>query len=163
MTEKNQSVEQLVKSLDEEMTPSRDLWPGIEQAIHKTPQIKPASNDSNFKVYTKVAAAFAPVALVAGLWFGQPSEVVETPPWLTPVSSGYELQKQQLLQRVSGRPVVSDNWQSSLAELEQAEQALKKALIEQPQDPALMKMLNSVYQQQLELIEKSHKPQFSQI
>lgn len=163
MTESNKSLDELVKSLDNEMTPSRDLWPGIEQAISKTPQNAPTGNDANFNVLTKVAAAFAPIALVAGLWLGQPNEMVETPQWLTPVSAGYELQKRQLLQQVSGKPVVSENWQQDLQELEAAENALKKALIEQPQDPALMRMLNQVYQQQLELIEKSHKPKFSQI
>ena len=151
-----------VDALPKELAPQRDLWPGIEQAIAKLPQ-QSAPQPTNVAVWTKLAAAFAPVALVSGLWFSQGGQEDVSPEWLTPVSASYELQKRQLLTQVSGTPVLDKQWQESLRELEDAEKSLKKALMAQPQDPALMKMLNQVYQQQLMLIEKAHKPKFSQI
>ena len=152
-----------LEALDKEMTPGRDLWPGIEQAIAKLPQQRTREDVSNFQVWTRMAAAFVPVALVAGLWFGQDGTSPQEPEWLTPVSASYELQKKQLLQQVSGQHVVDGKWQDSMAELEAAEASLKQALQAQPQNPALMKMLNQVYQQQLSLIEKAHKPKFRMI
>lgn len=158
-----QSLDDLLKELPQEIAPKRDLWPGIEQAIAKVPQQTSAANDDKFKGWHKVAAAFAPVALVAGIYLNQAPSQVETPEWLMPVTAGFEMQKRQLLKQVSNDVVLSNNWQTSLMELEKAEQSLKRALIEQPEDPALMKMLNQVYQQQLDLIKKAHAPQFTQI
>jgi predicted Zn-dependent protease len=59
--------------------------------------------------------------------------------------------------------VVTENWQMSLKELEEAEASLMKALKQQPDDPALMKMLTQVYQQQINLIQKAHRPQLQRI
>jgi len=152
-----------VDALPNEVEPDRDLWPGIEQAIAKLPQQHETKSEPNLAVWSKIAAAFAPVALVGGLWLGQGGQEDVNPEWLTPVSASYELQKRQLLTQVSGKPVLDSSWQTSLKELEEAEESLKKALLLQPQDPALMKMLNQVYRQQLSLIEKAHQPKFNQI
>jgi len=152
-----------IEQLDREIKPNRDLWPGIEQAIAKTPQELPEAKVSGVPVWSKMAAAFAPIALVTGLWLNQSGTQQIEPEWLTPVSATYELQKRQLLQQVSDRTPLDAQWQESLKELEAAESALKKALQAQPQDKALMRMLNQLYQQQLSLIEKSHQSKFKQI
>lgn len=169
MTPNDKKLDELVKTLDKEQLPQRDLWAGIEQAINKVPQepANGAANDSSkFKQWSKVAAMFAPVALVTGIWLGQPNgsaDITQEPSWLTPVSASFELQKQQMLQFVSDKNVISPNWRESLKELEMAEKSLKKALINQPEDAALMKMLTQVHQQQLMLIKKAHQSKFTQI
>lgn len=173
MTNNHGQLDDLVNELDKDIAPKRDLWAGIEQAIEKTPQL-PAQDDvvntspgkSPYSQWRKVAAMFAPVALVTGIWLGVPSgkdtELTE-PSWLTPVTASFELQKKQLLQRVNDSQVISPNWRQTLVELELAEKSLKKALIHQPEDPALMKMLTQIHKQQLELINKTHQTKFRQI
>lgn len=145
-----------VNRLDKEMVPNRDLWPGIERAIANIPQ-QTRQPQNRWNVVSKVAASFAPVALVAGLWMYQGdgnsgSEMVN------PLAATYQAQKKVLMQQVSNNPQVIENYSDSMGELKQAEQALVKALQSQPGDPALIKMLNRVYQQQLMLMEKAHKP-----
>jgi len=157
----------LVNELPKELAPQRDLWPGIEQAIAEKPQIKQASNDASWHNWARTAAAFVPAAFVLVFWLQQ--SPMETLPdgQFNSVAASFEVQKRQLLRQVKGEVELVDNWQLSLTDLEQAEQALIKALQSQPEDPALLKMLTQIYQQQLELIQKSHKstaqPQFTQI
>ncbi len=162
------NLDDLVKSLPKELEPSRDLWSGIEQAIAKQPQEHQPEKlmGTNFYVtWGKAAAAILPIALVAGLVINNQmsSGTLQEAPWLTPLTASYDIQKTQLLKRVSGQPQITSNWQTTMADLEKAERSLKKALEYQPEDPALMKMLNNVYKQQLELISKSHKPKYQQI
>jgi hypothetical protein len=169
MKSEDNQLDDLIGNLDQDITPSRDLWSGIEQAVTQIPQeaeFDRVESTIGKTQWMKVAAMFAPVALVSGIWFGQTGgsepQYVE-PNWLKPVSASFELQKKQLLQRVSDSTVISPNWRTSLSELESAEKALKKALTHQPEDPALMKMLTQIHQQQLDLINKTHQFNFSQI
>ncbi len=61
------------------------------------------------------------------------------------------------------QPALTDNWQQQLTELEDAERAIKQALENEPENPALLKMLAQVYQQQLDLINKVHAPKWQTI
>lgn len=164
------SVLDQVNDMPKELAPERDLWPGIEKAIGHLPQQRVDNETNKWQTWSKVAASFAPVALVLGLWlspqFGA-NQDTDMSQVFNPIAASFDIQKRQLLTQVSDQDSVVANWQESLKELEQAEQALIKALQSQPEDPALMKMLYQVYQQQLELIQKAHKPElankFSQI
>lgn len=164
---RNQDVDllTLVDELPSELEPKRDLWLGIEQAIASKPQIQQASNDSHWHNWARTAAAFVPAAFVLVFWLQQGS-VANTEQPFNSVTASFEVQKRQLLRQVANETPVVQNWEGSLADLEQAEQSLLKALQSEPEDPALLKMLTHVYQQQLELIQKSHKTaqsQFTQI
>ena len=161
MKNQEQSIEQLVESLPDELAPKRDLWQGIEQAVAKTSQDVPKRPIE--VQWGAVAAVVAPIALVAGILMNNQQTMESSPAWLEPVSASYEFQKQAMLRQVDGKAVVNSNWQQTLKELEDAEASLKEALKHQPQDPALMKMLNQVYQQQLDVISKSHQSKFMQI
>lgn len=161
MKNQEQSIEQLVESLPDELAPKRDLWQGIEQAVAKTSQDVPKRPIE--VQWGAVAAVVAPIALVAGILMNNQQTMEASPAWLEPVSASYEFQKQAMLRQVDGKAVVNSNWQQTLKELEDAEASLKEALKHQPQDPALMKMLNQVYQQQLDVISKSHQSKFMQI
>lgn len=61
------------------------------------------------------------------------------------------------------QPALTSDWQTQLQELEQAEQAVKLALKQDPENAALLNMLAQVYQQQLDLINKVHEPRWQQI
>ena len=62
-----------------------------------------------------------------------------------------------------GKNALTNNWQQQLAELDSAAEAIKKALLNEPDNMALLKMLQSVHQQQINLIERVHSPKWSQI
>ena len=156
----------LVNELPKELTPKRDLWPGIEQAIAEQPQVQQASNDNHWHNWARTAAAFIPAAFVLVFWLQQSPMNTEDAPY-NAITASFELQKRQMLRHVSQDAQYVTNWEMSLADLEKAEQSLLDALQSQPEDPALLKMLTHVYQQQLALIQKAQKgstqPQFSQI
>lgn len=158
---KEQALDQAINDLPKELEPSRDLWVGIEQAVAKTEQeLEKPVIYANWK---SIAAAFLPVAFLAGFYINGSKQNTDTMPWLEPVTASFELQKTQLLKRVDDQPQITNNWQQSLQELEQAEKSLKQALKSQPGDPALMKMLTHVYQLQLHVIARSHQPKYFQI
>jgi hypothetical protein len=156
-----------VDALPNELAPTRDLWPGIEQAINAKSQIKPAANDSHWHNWSRTAAAFVPAAFVLMFWLQDSPSPTDFPESVTAIGAGFELQKRQLLRHVNAEDSVVYNWQGSLSELESAEQAILNALQSQPEDPALLKMLAQIYQQQLGLIQKvsdsQSQTQFSQI
>lgn len=170
MSDKNPNQEQdlltLVNELPRELAPKRDLWPGIEQAIADKPQIRESSNDNSWHTWARTAAAFVPAAFVLMFWLQTEQAPVGDAP-VNAITASFEVQKRQLLKQVSTQPALVENWEMSLADLEKAEASLIKALQSQPNDTALLKMLTQVYQQQIELIQRSHKatalPQFTQI
>jgi hypothetical protein len=79
------------------------------------------------------------------------------------LSALFEQQKQALLVQYEAQPALTNDWQQQLDELEQAEQAVKLALQNDPENAALLKMLAQVYQQQLDLINRVHAPSWQQI
>lgn len=149
--------------LPKELSPERNLWDGIEQAIAKTPQQSGYHAKVGWQQIGKIAAAFAPIALVLGIWlnsdYGLNNGQSSNNKWLNPVVASYEIQKKQLLQNVNLERPIINNWQSSMEELELAEKSLIKALETQPEDAALMKMLNQIYQKQIRLIKQAYRPQ----
>ena len=86
----------------------------------------------------------------------EPSQVVA-------MSDYFKAQKQSLLVQYKNQDALTNNWQAQLQELEEAEQAIKQALENEPQNQALLTMLAQVYQQQLDLINKVHAPRWQQI
>ena len=79
------------------------------------------------------------------------------------MSKQFETQKASLLVAYQDQNAVADNWQGQLAELESAADAIKAALQNDPNNMALLRMLQSVYQQQIDLIERVHAPKWQQI
>ncbi|CAH9054889.1 hypothetical protein PSECIP111951_02688 [Pseudoalteromonas holothuriae] len=153
------SFEQFLKeSLEQtkEVSPKRDLWPGIERAL--VSHNEHAKKVSYWPKLTGVAAC-----MVAGLLAWQ--VVIKQPQQNTMVdiSAFFEQQKQSLLVQYEAQPALTSDWQAQLKELESAEQAVKSALQNDPENAALLKMLAQVYQQQLDLINKVHEPRWQQI
>lgn len=79
------------------------------------------------------------------------------------LSRQHEQQKQQLLVRFQDQAAVTDDWQTQIQELEDAAAAVKLALKQDPDNTALLGMLQHIYQQQLLLIERVHAPKWQQI
>lgn len=139
-----------------EIAPDKDLWPGIERAIDG--EVTNAKNASYWPKVTGIAACF-----MAGLVAWQ--VVVKQPhhDTMASMSHFFEQQKHVLLVKYDAQPAIVNDWQVQLQELENAEQAVKLALKNDPENAALLKMLAQVYQQQLDLINKVHEPRWQQI
>lgn len=157
MTKKpfDEMLKQELDSLPREISPSRDLWPGIERAMVSSTANKPVSR--SMKPWLGVAACVS-----AGL-LSLLMVMKQTPNNAVVIADFFENQKQSLLVKYQTQPALTDNWQAQLVELESAEAAIRKALEGDPQNAALLRMLSQVYQQQLDLINKVHQPAWQEI
>lgn len=162
----SKSIDDLVKELPEH-SPKRDLWQGIEAAIVKDEQsVLPLnSNKSQWLKYSSLAASICLVAVLAysvpqlgNEYRGQVAGDI-----LKELEIQHNKQKQALLVSYEDVPAAIEDWQSQLTELEQAADAIKKALAEDPDNTALLKMLQNVYQQQFDLIEIVHVSRWQRI
>lgn len=155
-----QQLQRSVARLTKEMQPQRDLWPGIEHALNHEQDSQPKSNRRAFQ---SMAAAFLIIGLFGWLGFNQMQEGDRTGQLVAVLSEPYQQQKQRLLASYADQPALTDNWQQQVQELDDAAAAIKLALKEDPDNPALLKMLKQVYQQQIDLIERVHAPAWQTI
>jgi len=148
-------------SMPEEIQPKKDLWQGIDRAIDFN--AKPKANN-HFTKLSVIAACFAAALLSINFLSNtqvspQGSEINN----VASISQLFETEKQALLVQYQAKPALTDDWQSQLDDLEQAEAAIKQALKNEPQNSTLLRMLAQVYRQQLELINRVHQPKWQQI
>ncbi len=165
MSKFEQELQQQLDSLSQEKQPQRDLWKGIELSIEAENQ---PTKKSGFR--TSHIALAASVALVAMLsWFTLKPTTPDTQNGLTgqalvqALSQQHQQQMNALLVKFEGQPAVTQNWQQQLEELDSAANAIKAALEEDPDNTALLKMLQNVYQQQMMLVERVHAPKWQKI
>lgn len=153
-------IEQLA-DLNKEQQPDRDLWPGIELALSSE-----ASNPSRVVVGTKMyllAATVAMFGLIGWLSVNQQPVSLTGADLVASLSEQHLKQKNALLVSFQSQPALTQNWQEQLTELDDAADAIKTALENEPNNMALLKMLQSVHQQQISLIERVHSPKWQQI
>lgn len=175
MNNSEQSLQQAIGQLPKEMQPERDLWQGIELGIERRQQAIQDDAQTNNKAktppYLALAASFAFVAMLGFLvnkqWQVAPTELT---PGLSNaaelaqlLSNQHETQRDELLVSYQNQPAATENWQQQLQELDDAAAAIKVALAQDPNNTALLKMLQNVYQQQIGLIERVHSPAWRQI
>ncbi|WP_299775374.1 tetratricopeptide repeat protein [uncultured Pseudoteredinibacter sp.] len=147
----------------EEISPKRDLWPGIEKAINQEQQKTPNGLSINSKIaFSSAASVLAAVLLIKGPDL-LPSQEPTIDSGITALVDTYEQEKQQMLVRYQGQEALVSNWQQQLNDLEEAAKSLKNALEDDPDNAVLIHMLGNVYQQQLDLINKVHTPKWQQI
>ncbi len=157
----DQFLNEQLQSQEKELSPSRDLWPGIEHAINLQSNAQPSAAKRNWVMPAFGSAAAAILVAVVGL--NMPMQQGAEQTQFALISDVFEQQKQSLLVQYQSQPALTDNWQQQLAELEQAEKAIKTALEDDPNNRALLGMLAQVYQQQLDLINKVHSPKQSTV
>lgn len=162
------SLQDKIAELQKDKQPQRDLWPGIELALanEAAPNQQKQSNNNVTNLTTRWVAAAAAFAFVGVLsWYGinQPAENISGEQLIAALSSQHEEQKDALLVKFKDQPALTKNWQEQLTELDEAAVAIKAALREDPNNVALLKMLQNVHQQQINLIERVHSPKWQQI
>lgn len=161
------ALKQKLGELDKSKMPERDLWQGIELALANAPapnQMEPEKPQivSGARMFA-VAATFAFIGLFS--WFGmnQPAPGVGGQELVAALSDQHQEQKDALLVKFKDQQALTENWQQQLQELDDAAIAIKAALKEDQDNIALLKMLQNVHQQQIELIERVHAPKWRQI
>ena len=152
----DQHLQQHLQKLPRQQHPKRDLWPGIEMAIDQQSASKPSR-------FVAIAASVAMLCSVGWIGMQLSLSTPATVDLATTLSTQHQQQMQALLVSYQGQPAVTDNWQQQLQELDQAALAIKKALQHEPENVALLGMLQQVYQQQINLIENVHSPKWQSI
>ena len=166
------SLENRINKLDLEKQPERDLWKGIEQAIERTPVHSAKVNEVHSDIQTRffnkpkpllaMAASLTVITFVGWMSF-ESGKALQGENLVAALSEQHNAQKQSLLIRFKDQPAVTDNWQQQIDELDEAAIAIKKALSEEPNNPALLKMLKNVYEQQMMIIERVHEPHWKRV
>lgn len=150
-----------VAELQKEKQPERDLWQGIELALANDSKelIAPAKTKNLYLI----AATVAMFGLIGWLSLNQQSVNLTGSELVASLSQQHLAQKNALLVSFQQHTPLTENWQQQLADLDEAASAIKSALENQPNNMALLKMLQHVHQQQISLIERVHTPKWSQI
>lgn len=166
MNEFDKRIQTEISQLPKKLEPKRDLWTGVERAIEQpSNQVKSSNRDS---------AASAPIyALAASVMFLALTLVVlVTNQYSTPqhqshyaleMQSQHEAQMQAMLASYANKTPIRSDWQQRMLELDQAENAILAALENDPNNHALLKLLQQIYQQQLSLIETVYHPKWQAI
>lgn len=172
MSNSEQKLQQALTQLPREKIPERDLWQGIELGIERqemTGGSEPESVKSGFKPIS-LAASFFIVAVAGWLVTQQLSTTpigndapLNAQQLADALSTQHESQRDDLLVSLQDQPALTEDWQQQLTELDEAANAIKAALAQDPNNTALLKMLQNVYQQQISLIERVHSPKWRQI
>ncbi|MDM7859073.1 hypothetical protein QTP81_00460 [Alteromonas sp. ASW11-36] len=172
MSNSEQKLRQTLTQLPREKMPERDLWQGIELGIERQ-EMKQNTEQKPVKTGVKpisLAASFAIVAIAGWLVTQQLTTApIENNAPLTAqqlaeaLSTQHQSQRDNLLVSLKDQPALTEDWQQQLAELDGAANAIKAALAQDPNNTALLKMLQNVYQQQMSLIERVHSPKWRQI
>ena len=156
-----QDLKQQLSAMTHEKQPERDLWAGIELALVNNPH-KLSQENKPIKVYALVAAV-ALIGLVSLMSLNSAETPISGSDLIASLSAQHQKQKQALLVQFKDQPALTSNWQEQVAELDNAELAIKAALKNEPNNMSLLKLLQNVYQQQISLIERVHSPKWSQI
>lgn len=182
MSEFNKKLDEQLAQLPKSIEPEKDLWVGIEHALnrveHSQFEQSHAANDTpnnppsllvvssrNQTPLWGMAAAVTFVALIGWLGFqgaGLPKQV-SSADLVAQLEQQHVEQKQALLVSYQTQEPLTKDWQSQLSELDAAANAIKAALEEDPNNKALLQMLQQVYQQQLSLIETVYNPKWQAI
>lgn len=156
------SLQQKVDELSKEMSPERDLWPGIEKAMAK-------QSRSNVKrpFYPVAWAATVVVAvLVSWLSFSpQPGTSTSNVDIAQVMQQDFNEQKQLMLVNL-GQPdlkQLSPDMQKQFDELKKAQQAISKALENDPTSVELLNLLRWTQKQELDLLKQIYSPKWQTI
>jgi hypothetical protein len=159
-------LQQKLAELSKDKQAERDLWQGIELALasQETPMQleRPGPLVAGSKLYA-MAATFAVFAMFGWMVVNQQSQALVGDSLVAALSEQHQQQKNALLVKFQDQPALTQNWQEQLDELDEAAVAIKSALENEPNNMALLKMLQAVHQQQINLIERVHSAKWSQI
>jgi hypothetical protein len=154
-------LQELIDALPREVSPARDLWPGIDHAINL-----PLRHAASYRPYALAAS----VLLVLGLslYYGarQPIPVLVDPAideYISGLQSEHQRSKQAVLVEFQQQQPLYSRWEEQLHQLEQAENVVYDALRRDPGNRELLNILRDVQAKQLKLIDAVFAPQINAI
>ncbi|GAW94611.1 MULTISPECIES: hypothetical protein [Colwellia] len=166
----DKALAEQVAKLPDEMTPDRDLWPGIERAINAKRQQKPADKHSNIFIPSAWAASMAMVMLMSWFTFSPETNektvptLVKIPKQASPASAQLVnfmqqnfIQQKQILLASYGQPMVDRlpaAMQQELTQLAEARASIRKALLVDENNNDLLNLLDFTQQQELKLLQQ---------
>lgn len=157
-------LEKQLTEIKKEKQPEKDLWQGIELALtHDLGLQETNTTGVGGRKLHLLVATVAVFGLIGWLSFNYQPNTLSGEDLVRALSKQHVQQKEALLVTFQGQPALTENWQQQLSELDDAADAIKMALKNEPNNMALLKMLQSVHQQQINLIERVHSPKWSQI
>ncbi|MDR0780011.1 MAG: hypothetical protein LBF16_04865 [Pseudomonadales bacterium] len=156
----------LLRALDalpRAIQPQRDLWPGIAHALQAEAYAKPRLHSG---VRRLALAASLLLMLGTSLYYGlrQPNPAFdhgELDTLIAALQSRQATSKAALLVQYRGQNAAYADWQTQMQELESAEDAIYRALRQDPGNLALFTLLRQVQDKQLKLIDAVFSPRFT--
>ena len=148
-----------VQELPREINPHREISSGIKHAIEMRKDRRiPGVNKAVF-------AAAALIFVIGGAWLlpqyyannATPDEI-SMAVLVDEMHQGFTVQKAQMLIVYEGETALTSNWKEQLHELEVARDGIAKALKDNPDNLYMIQILRNIHQQQLDLIERVHRP-----
>jgi hypothetical protein len=174
---KRDPLDAALSALPPDVPPERDLWPGIQAEIAKTPIVTdaaPVVHHSFLRWYQAAAAVLLVFATSVTTYFVtresmQPPQVAETLPIPAVTVQPASFAAQSMLgeryvktraeldkafeQRIATLPPATRiKLQRNLAELRHAADEIAATLAEHPSDPLLQELLVSTYQRELQFM-----------
>jgi hypothetical protein len=152
-------------ALPRAIQPGRDLWPGIAHALQQDTYQEPRRRQGLQRL---ALAASLLLVLGTSLYYGlrQPvfsPERIELNAMISTLQSRHELSKEALLVQYRNQPAAYAGWQAQMQELEAAEDAIYRALRQDPDNLELLTILRQVQGKQLKLIDAVFSPRLSAI
>jgi hypothetical protein len=152
-------------ALPREIQPTRDLWPGIAHAVREVPYAKPRAHSSLQRL---ALAASLVLMLGASLYYGlrQPDlsfDRAGLDAMIAALQSRHQSSKEALLVQYRDQPAAYADWQAQMQELESAEDAIYRALRQDPDNVELLTILRQVQAKQLKLIDAVFSPHHTAI
>ena len=165
----DQALSSYVDRLPKEINPERDLWSGIERAIHNKSQQNISVNEKNGFVPMAWAASFIGAVLLSWVAFS-PTSSVQTPliasnenvmqsttgQLVSSMQANFQRQKQAMLVSY-GQPDITKlpaDMQAQLDELAKARNTIERALLNDENNIDLLNLLRFTQQQELDLLQR---------
>lgn len=152
-----------LKTLPETLMPSRDLWSGIDLAIENYESEKEqrlTKKNSYASYYMASAAAVCLVAVLSWNWLMPNSSDVQVAQnalsFSQELTNSFEQQKSILLTSYQETDALTENWKEQVSDLDKAAKVIRDALESDPNNQQLIYMLQGIYQQQIDLINRTH-------
>jgi len=153
-TDFDDALQSAISRLPKERLPQRDLWAGVEMAL---------LNGSNRRrvPWLAVAASVLACVIAVGAWFRSHREANSAASYVNYVEQ-LAVQHRNTIAALQAAyrntPALTTDWNEQLNGMERAADSVRKALRDDPDNTALLRMLNDVYQQEVDLLRRVHEP-----
>jgi hypothetical protein len=141
-----------ISKLQKDRLPQRDLWTGVEIAL---------LNRGRRRVpWLAIAASLLVIVIAVGAWFRSHRADNSATPYANYVeqlAAQHRNTMAALQAAYRNTPALTTNWNDQLNGMERAADTVRKALRDDPDNIALLRMLNDVYQQEVDLLRRVHE------